>query len=225
MKIQDGSIRDCCQGRDILSPSIEGEARFFCRWCGKEFKEERYCDAAGDTDTRFIPVKCNKKEEEEQIKIATEEIFKSAKEFASKLDLSSYCENDKLIEVNSLFEEIFLSVKKLFEIKNKQYGNHFLDLSRVRMYQEVQRKNSRYKNLFKETNDSIITTGDWTTLIPTMVDNINYNIMCIINEIEKLKFEKEETKEEFLNWLSEEIIKGSDKIDVISKHKELEMKK
>jgi len=51
MQIKEISYRECCQEQD-MKPLHDD--KFYCIHCGALFEEEKYTDAAGDTDTRFV---------------------------------------------------------------------------------------------------------------------------------------------------------------------------
>ena len=50
MQVKKISYRSCCQDEDMVHQSGD---MFYCCYCGIVFEQEKYTDAAGDTDTRF----------------------------------------------------------------------------------------------------------------------------------------------------------------------------
>ena len=53
MKIKEIIERECCEQKDMIK--IDND-KYKCRYCGKKYEKESYCDAAGDTDTRLKPI-------------------------------------------------------------------------------------------------------------------------------------------------------------------------
>ena len=51
MQIKEIHYRDCCQDKDMVHQSGD---MFYCHHCGTVFEQEKFTDAAGDTDTRFV---------------------------------------------------------------------------------------------------------------------------------------------------------------------------
>lgn len=54
MQIQVITYRECCQDEDMVRFHHRKETAY-CRHCLKKHIEERYTDAAGDSDWRWVP--------------------------------------------------------------------------------------------------------------------------------------------------------------------------
>ena len=51
MQVKEVSYRNCCQEQDMRPIHDE---HFYCIHCGAIFEQEKFTDAAGDTDTRYV---------------------------------------------------------------------------------------------------------------------------------------------------------------------------
>lgn len=83
-----------------------------------------------------------------------------------------------------VYSHLANGLQSVFDKKNRQYGNSFMDYGRVSLYLDMKRKWLRYKSCFKESDDSVSTDFDKVSQItPSLIDLANYSMLAILREL------------------------------------------